>query len=125
MKLRRSSVITVSYNTEHEVEYRRIGTSRASARSVATKIAELADAGTPREHEKPQGDDHGFLWRLNAYWRYDAVDGGVLIECESATLSRGVPTLLRPFIGGTVERLARESLQKTLTGLKNALTARS
>jgi putative flippase GtrA len=125
MKLRRASVITVTYNTEHEVEYRRIGSTRASGRSVATKIAELADAGTPREREKPPGDDHGFLWRLNAYWRYEAVDGGVLIECESATLSRGVPTLLKPFIGGTVERLARESLHKTLTGLKNSLTARS
>lgn len=125
MKLRRASVITVTYNTEHEVEYRRLASNRASARSVATKIAELADAGTPKERERPAGDDHGFLWRLNAYWRYEAVDGGVLIECESASLSRGVPTLLKPFVGSTVERLARESLLKTLTGLRSALTARS
>jgi hypothetical protein len=35
--------------------------------STATKIAELADAGTPAEHELPPGEDRGFLWRLNAY----------------------------------------------------------
>ena len=55
MKLRRESVITVSYNTEHSVEYRTLGSARASSRSVATKIAELAEAGTPREREQPVG----------------------------------------------------------------------
>ena len=62
MRLQRdASVITVNYNTEHAVEYRRIDASRAASRSVATKIAELAEAGTAREHEKAPGDDHGFL----------------------------------------------------------------
>jgi hypothetical protein len=121
MKLRRDSVITVTYNTEHAVEYRQIGPSRASSRSVATKIAELANAGTPQEREKSAGDDHGFLWRLNAYWRFEQVDGGVLIECESVSLSRSVPLLLRPFVTGTVEGIARESLQKTLVSLRTAL----
>ena len=121
MKLRRESVITVTYNTEHAVEYRRINDARASSRSVATKIAELESAGTPQEREKPAGNDHGFLWRLNAYWRYEQVKGGVLIECESVSLSRGVPVLLRPFVTGTVERIARESLEKTLVSLRTEL----
>ena len=121
MKLRRESVITVTYNTEHDVQYRRINDTRASSRSVATKIAELEGAGTPQEREKPVGNDHGFLWRLNAYWRYEQVKGGVLIECESVSLSRDVPVLLRPFVTGTVERIARESLQKTLVSLRTEL----
>jgi putative flippase GtrA len=122
MKIRRDSIITVSYNTEHTVDYRTLGTSRASSRSVATKIAELADAGTASERERPMGSDHGFLWRLNAYWRFEQTDRGVLVECESVSLSRSVPTLLRPFVNGTVERIARESLQKTLTNLRADLT---
>jgi putative flippase GtrA len=121
MKLRRESVITVTYNTEHAVEYRRLAPARASSRSVATKIAELEDAGTAQEREKPAGNDYGFLWRLNAYWRYEQVDGGVIIECESISLSRSVPLLLRPFVMGTVERIARESLQKTLVSLRSEL----
>jgi putative flippase GtrA len=121
MKLRRDSVITVNYNTEHTVVYRRLGTARASSRSVATKIAELVDAGTPQEREKPVGNDHGFLWRLNAYWRFEQTNGGVLIECESVSLSRSVPALLRPFVTGTVERIARESLQKTLVSMRAEL----
>ncbi len=47
MKLKREApLITVMYNTEHEVEYRTIAATRASSRSTATKIAELAKAGT-------------------------------------------------------------------------------
>jgi putative flippase GtrA len=124
MKLRRESVITVTYNTEHAVEYRHLGPARASSRSVATKIAELADAGTAREREKPAGTDQGFLWRLNAYWRYEQAPDGVFIECESISLSRGVPVLLRLFITRAVEGIARDALDKTLRGVRKYLTTR-
>jgi hypothetical protein len=115
LKLTRKELITVTYNTEHLVELTRHDPGRASSRSVATKIAELADAGTPREREKPAGSDLGLLWRLNAYWRYEEVPGGVLVECESVSLSRGIPLLLKPFASGTVDRIARESMTRTLT----------
>jgi putative flippase GtrA len=122
LKIQRSKVVTVTYNTEHTVDYRRLGATRASARSVSTRIAELEQAGTPNEREKKVGSDSGYLWRLNAYWRYEAVNGGVLIECESVSLSRAVPRLLRPFVTGVVEGLARESLERTLVGLRTSLT---
>ena len=121
LKLRRTKVVTVTYNTEHAVEVRQLGASRATARSVSTRIAELADAGTAKEREKPDGQDQGFLWRLNAYWRYEAVNGGVLIECESISLSRDVPAVLKWFVGGMVEGVARDSLERTLASLKRAL----
>ncbi len=121
MKLRRENVIVVTYNTEHAVEYRRLGEVRASSRSVATKIAELESAGTPQEREKPVGNDHGFLWRLNAYWRYEQTNGGVLIECESVSLSRDVPFGFGWLVNPKVEGIARESLQKTLVSLRAEL----
>jgi len=123
MKLRRTSIITVTYNTEHHVEYVRVSPTRASARSVATRIAELADAGTPQEREKPADDDSGFLWHLNAYWRYEEVAGGVIVECESVSLSRSVPMLVRPVANPIVDRIARDSLQRTLVSLTKVLTA--
>jgi putative flippase GtrA len=121
MKLRRTTVLTATFNTEHAVDYRRLGPHRASSRSVATRIAELADAGTPGEHERRPGDDRGFLWKLHAYWRFEAADGGVFVECESLSLSRGVPALLRPVANPIIDRVARESLEKTLLGLRGFL----
>jgi putative flippase GtrA len=122
MKLRRTTLITVTYNTEHAVVYRRVSPARASARSVATKIAELEGAGTAAEREKPPTGDSGFLWRLNAYWRYEAVPGGVLVECESVSLSRAVPYLVRPLANPIVDRIARDSLDRTLRSLRTVLT---
>jgi hypothetical protein len=124
MQIQRSKIVTVTYNTEHEIEYRPIGPQRAAVRSVATRIAQLEHAGTPRQRELPPGEDSGYLWRLNAYWRYGAIETGVLIECESVSLSRSVPLLLRPFLSGVVDGLARESLERTLAGLRRALTAK-
>jgi len=124
MKLKRTALITVTYDTEHAVEYRRIDAARSAARSEATKIVELKDAGTPRERPVPPGDDRGFLWRLAAYWRYEASSGGVLVECESVSLSRPVPTLLRPVASPIVNRIARESLERTLRSLRAMAASR-
>ena len=121
LKLVRSKIVTATYNTEHLVRYRRHGPGRASSRTIATRIAELADAGTPSEREKPRDEDRGFLWRLNSYWRYQEVTGGVLVECESLTLSRSIPAILRLFVRPIVNSVARESLDRTLSSMRNRL----
>jgi putative flippase GtrA len=118
MRLQRSTIITATFNTEHEVAYRRLGPSRASSRSIAVRIAELANAGTPRERERRADEDRGFLWRLNAYWRFEQHGDGVIVECESMSLSRAVPALVRPVAGPIVTRVARESLERTLAALR-------
>ena len=121
LKLQRSKIVTVVYNTEHLVSYRRHGGGRASSRSEALKIAELEYPNSAREKEKPQGSDHGFLWRLNSYWRYQQVDGGVLVECESVSLSRSIPTVLEFLVRPIINRMARQSMQRTLAGLRDRL----
>jgi putative flippase GtrA len=122
LKVKRKKLVTVVFNTVHEVEYARHGPARASSASRATKIAELADPETPSEREKPEGRDRGFLWRLNSYWRYAAVEGGVLVECESLTLSRSVPAVLRVFVGRLVDSAARESMDRTLESMRTRLS---
>lgn len=123
LKLVRREIVTATYNTVHDVRYRRHAPLRASSRSEAIRIAELAEANTPAEREKPVGDDRGFLWRLNSYWRYEQVPGGVIIQVESITLSRQVPLLVRPIVGPIVDRIARESMIRTLTAVRRRFTA--
>ena len=123
LKLRRKKFVTVHYNTEHVMQYVRHDGARASSRSVATKIAELDKVGTPDESEKPIGSDRGFLWRLNSYWRYEEVPGGVIVECESISLSRGVPAVVRWLIAPMIRSAARESMERTLTSMQTRLVA--
>ena len=115
VRVRRSLIISAVFDTVHEVVFERYGASRASSWSTATSIAELADAGTPRERPKRPDEDRGLLWRWNAYWRYEQMEQGVLVECESVTLSRPVPLLLRPVAGPIISHVARESMERTLS----------
>jgi len=121
LKLQRSQIVTVVYNTHHDVRWSRQGPRRAHSRSVSTRIAEVADVGTADERERRPGEDRGFLWRLNSYWRYEQVQGGVLVECESMSLSRTAPPLVRSVIRPVVDDLARGAMERTLRGVKTRL----
>lgn len=123
LQIQRTQIVTVTYNTEHDLVYQRPYAGFATSRAEATRIVEVADAGTAREREKPEGDDHGFLWGLNAYWRYLQVGDGVLVECESLSLSREVPVLVRPLVVPLVDRIARESMRRTLDALRARVAA--
>jgi len=121
LKLRRVKVVTAVYNTEHDVTFKRYSAAHATSRSVATKIVELADPDTPKERELPPGQDRGFLWRWNAYWRYEQVDAGVIAECESISLSRDLPPIIGFMIRPIVNSTARESMERTLLALSKRL----
>jgi hypothetical protein len=118
LRVQRQKFVTVVYNTEHVVKFARHGPSRASSASTATKIAEVESPGTKAERELAPGDDRGFLWKLNAYWRYEQTPAGVIAECESISLSRDIPYLLRYLVTPLVASTAREALQQTLLSMK-------
>jgi hypothetical protein len=85
----------------------------------------VADADTPNEREKPVGNDGGFLWRMNSYWKFEEKDGGVYIECESISLTRDIPTGLGWLIKPFVTSIPKESLQMTMGSTRAALAAGS
>ena len=120
LTLRRTKIVTVYYETEHTVTYERLGLDRATSTSVATRISEIADYGTPRQRLVSPGDDHGFLWRWNAYWRFEQTPAGVLAECESISLSRDVPMLLRAVAAPFIRGIARESMTNALQAMRAA-----
>jgi putative flippase GtrA len=125
LKLQRRVIVSATYNTEHQVTYRTHGSNRASSRSVATRIAEVVNAGEPDEHERPPGVDRGFMWGMNSYWRYESVPGGVIVELESLTLSRSVPWGVGTVVSPLVDRVARESLTRTLVALRARFAERA
>ena len=123
-RLRKKKVITVTLNTNHDVHYFPIDATHCRSRSVATRIAEVADADRPGEHEKPIGHDGGFLWRLNSYWRFEEKDQGVYVEVESISLTRDIPSGLAWMIRGFVTSIPRESLLMTLGSMRSGVEAR-
>lgn len=106
LKLQRRAIVTVSYDTEHDVTFSRASDSLASSRSVSTVIKQI------------DGGDRGFLWKLNSYWVYQQVGPDVRVSLVSLSLSRDVPVLVRPMAGPIIASVARESLLRTLAAVK-------
>jgi hypothetical protein len=118
-------VITVVVNSEHAAAFSRPSPDRAEGRIVSTRIAEVENPGTPEEQEKPVGRDGGYLWRLNTYWRLMARDGGVYVQCESISLTRGIPIGLGWIVGPFVTSIPRETLTFTLDTTRTRLASRA
>jgi hypothetical protein len=124
LQLKQTHVITVVLDTEYEIQYLVIDDVRAAAHSHSTRITEVENADSPQERSVGSQDDHGFLWRLNSYWHFYQVDGGVYIQCNAISLTRDVPTGLGWLIGPFLENIPRESLRFTLTATRQALLER-
>ncbi|MCU0245862.1 MAG: hypothetical protein MUC42_04770 [Bryobacter sp.] len=122
LRLRKKKFLTVILNTEYEVAQGRAGTNRGWTSSYSTKIAEVKDAGSAKEKELPLGKDHGFLWRLYSWWRFEERDGGTYVEFEALSLSRDVPALLSRIITPIVRELPRDSVEMTLVNFRKGLT---
>ena len=124
LRFRRHKIITVVLNTEHDVYYFHDGPGGAHSRSSTVRIAQVENAGTTSEKEKTPGDDDGFLWRMETWWRMREGDGGVYVQSEVASLTRDIPSglgwLIRPFVTG----IPKETLTFTMQAARKAVTAK-
>jgi hypothetical protein len=123
IRLKEQKVIAVVMDAEYEVTTRLIGQTRGYEIARSTDIWEVDEPGTPHERRRPEWNDDGFLWRLNSYWSFLEVQGGLLMECEAVSLTRDTPTGLGWLITPLITELPRESLEFTLTATKKALLA--
>jgi hypothetical protein len=123
LRIRAKRIKTVYYNTEHAIHYEYHGPGRTSSKTEATRIVEIDEAGTANEREKPEGQDSGYLWRWNSYWRFQQVDDGVIVECETVSLSRSVPKVIWWFVKPFISSVPKEALESTLLSLREGVTA--
>ena len=121
LQFRRHKIVTVVLNTEHQVTYYRDSPLRAHSRSSAVRISQVQDPGGPHEKEKPPGEDDGFLWRMETWWRMEERDGGVYVQNEAVTLTRSIPTGLGWLIEPFITKIPEETLQFTLDATRKAV----
>ncbi len=132
MRLREHKVITVMLDGIYDVRYGELDPAHQYSTSHSMQLFEVSDDRSSENGQASDGSDspsngmdHGFLWRTNAYWRFEQAGDGVFVEFESISLSRDVPTgwgwLIEPFI----REVPRESLVFTLRATRKAILANS
>jgi hypothetical protein len=123
LRLYKKHILKVVLNTNYHVRYVMPDRQRMYVTSHSTRIAELKDPKRYNDEEQV-GDDSGFLWRLNSYWRFEEADGGVYAECEAISLSRDLPLGLAFLLKGFIEQFPKESMANTLRGTREAVVKR-
>ena len=122
LQLFKKKVVTVVLNTEYDAEFVRLDAQRAYVPSHTTRIVEVEHPDTPDEREKPEGRDHGFMWRFNNYCSYEERADDTYMQCESITLTRGIPFFLHVFIRPFVNGIPKDGLTFTLEATRRHLT---
>jgi len=97
MRLKEPAAIDV----ESDVVWERVDTHRWQVRSYST-------------HASEPGKDHGYLRRLNSYWRFAEAENGIFVEGETITLSDEFGAMTRALgsmlLGINPEKSVRHSL---------------
>ena len=114
LRLYQKKFTTVVFNTDYEVHWGAVTPTRVYSNSISTRIAEVKDADKPDGPELPVGTGHGYLWRLNTYWRFEEKDGGVYLQCEAVSLTRDMPYGLRWLLKPLVTSIPKASLNRAL-----------
>lgn len=120
----KKKILTAVLNTDHDVHYEILSPQRALSRSWTTRVQEVENPGKPNEREKPVGNDSGFMWRLDTWWRFEERDGGTYVQCETVSLSRDIPFGLGWMVGPFVKSIPKESLAFSLGTTRSTLITR-
>ncbi len=124
LQLNEKQILAVVLNTTYHVRYEMPDARHLNVTSRSTRIAEVKDPDKSYTDELTPGNDSGYLWRLDSYWRFEGADGGVYARCEAISLSRDVPFGLGWMLQGFLERFPKESMMNTLRGMRDAILNR-
>lgn len=117
LRLHQKKFTTVVFNTDYAVHWGQVAPNKVFSNSISTRITEVKDPDKPAGEELPVGTGHGYLWRLNTYWRFEEKDGGVYLQCEALSLTRDIPAglgwLLKPYVTAIPKASLNRALGQT------------
>lgn len=114
MRTVKKKVLTAVLDYEFKTVYRELRPGRWQGVVQSTHIWEVDNYGQKDENRKPEGTGFGFLWRLNSWWHVEEINGGVVMELRSVSLTRDIPGILSWAIKPMVTSLPKETLETTL-----------
>lgn len=105
MRMKEPAVLDV----ESDVVWERLDPHRWRCRSYSTKVSEA-------------GKDHGYLRRLNSYWRFAETESGVYVESETITQSDEFGAATRALGSMLLGINPEKSLRHSLASMRESVT---
>ena len=118
----RKGLVPVVLDVEQDAHYKKLAPGKWNCRAYARKITEIDKTPFSRGRPFPEGEGHGYMWKMYAYWSIEEVNGGVLAECRMLSLSRSIPQAVAWAVGPYVQKAPQESLSSTLKQTREAVT---
>ena len=113
LTLKFKKVKEVVLDTQHAMRCYKLDAERAYARTSATKVQQIKDAGKDSEKMFEAGDkeNEGFLWHYRSCWRFQkgtiGKTAGTYVQCESVALSMRKPkswwNVYNPLVNNSVQ----------------------
>jgi hypothetical protein len=117
--------VTAAVETDEEIRTARPAPNRVCITANAVRIVEIANYGQPSEHAFPEARRPGYVWRAYIVQRLEQRDGGVYVELETISLSRGIPVevrwLIKPLTDDLPRKMMTDILDETRAAVKRSI----
>jgi hypothetical protein len=111
----KGQMLPATFDVTQTAHYQQVGPGKWIGISHADDIQAVENART-----LPPGEGIGLMWKLYSYWTLEQVGQGVLAECRTVSLSRGVPSTVAWMIRPFMNTIPRESMDSTLRNTRRA-----
>ena len=113
--------VTAAVETDEEIRITRPAPNRVCIKAESVRMQEIADYGKLSEHPFPEARRPGYVWRAVIVQRLEQRDGGVYVELETISLSRGIPVEVRWLIKPLTDDLPRKMMTDMLSATRAAV----
>ncbi|MEZ5356337.1 MAG: hypothetical protein R2762_27190 [Bryobacteraceae bacterium] len=120
VKLVKKIVIAIGFQLEQTTNFTKVSPTQWQSRGHSTRLTELKGVGTAAEAELSAAENHGYLWRAFTLDNFEQVDGGVIVESRTVSLSAPLPPALR-WMASTLGKLPQQSMTNKLEAVRKAL----
>jgi hypothetical protein len=120
LKLLQSTLwFDVAFDTVYNTHYLKLDGHSFETASRSISIREFKEPHNPGAGTWEEGNDHGFIWRIDTWWHARDKGDGVDLEMTNITLTRPVPF----GFGWWASRKAKSSVEGLLVHTRDALLA--
>ena len=121
LAVEKAFAVTAAVQLDEEIQIANPAPNRVSITANSVRIQEIANYGRPSEHAFPEARRPGYVWRALIIQRLEQRDGGVYVELETISLSRGIPVEVRWLIKPLTDELPRKMMSDILDETRAAV----